>query len=134
MTNWHFVEFSLMRKSYDYGHFVVYILALILFSLFSTILSWFRQIFCRLFWYCNNYKKQKWAVLQDFRNVSKGFWRLSDVFDGNSWINMPYESHVTLFRWPFLSNKAVAVTWVQPKTPSDSFIRSIRVQTWIKIT
>ena len=66
------------------------------------------------------------------------FWRalqrLLGGFNVNSWINMPHESHVTLFRWPFLSNKALAVTWVQPKTPSDSFIRSIRVQTWMKIT
>ena len=82
-------------------------------------------------------KKNSFCILSDFEKFWKfrrGLQKLLGGFNGNSWINMPYESHVTLFRWPFLSNKAVAVTWVQPKTPSDSFIRSIRVQTWMKIT
>ena len=123
---------SLMRKSYDYGHFVVYILTLILFSLsFPNLKADFRRF--DQFWSKLGlipYFELLWKIWKFRRALQK----LLGGFNGNSWINMPYEPHVTLFRWPFLSNKAVAVTWVQPKTPSDSFIRSIRVQTWMKIT
>ena len=67
-----------------------------------------------------------------FSKLLKGFIKAFGVVNENSRKNKPYESHVTLFRWPFLSNKALAVTWVQPKTSTDSFMRSIRVQTWIE--
>ena len=68
-----------MRKSYDYGHFVVYILALILFSLsFPNLKVVFRRFDqfrskLELFRILSVFQK----FLKNFEGPYKGFWAVS---------------------------------------------------------